>query len=262
VIDLSHAPHHEKLNYIRSVLQGAATLRRCTGLPHRIVIDEAHYYLSGPDSKDLIDLDLNSYTLVTYRASDLHPDVLANAEAILVSRESNPCEISALYASCLDCRGSFSEAEWAKLMESLVIGEAAVLPLTAEAGGDLRRVRLAPRLTPHARHLAKYIDIPVPKQQEFVFWKDGGVSGQRASTLAELVTVIGSSSPADLEGHVSRHDFSKWIENVFGDYSLAKTVRLIEESACGSQASDLTSRIVQAIRSRYEFADPLFAVHG
>jgi len=262
VIDLSHTPHHEKLQYIRSVLQGAATLRRCTGLPHRIVVDEAHYYLSTPDSKDFIDLDLNSYTLVTYRASALHPDVMANAEAILVSRESNPCEIAALYNCCRDCRGSLTEAEWAKLLESLVIGEAVLLPLTAEAGGDLRRLRLAPRLTPHARHLAKYIDIPVPKQHEFVFWKDGRASGQRARTLAELVMVIEHSSPVDLVGHVRRHDFSKWIENVFGDYPLAKTVRLIEEESCNDQASDVASRIVQAIRSRYEFADPLSALHG
>lgn len=261
VIDLSHTPHLEKLHYIRSVLQGAATLRRCTGLPHRIVIDEAHYYLSAPDSKEILDLALNSYTLVTYRASDLHPDVLANAEAILVSRESNPCEISALYATCRDCRGKLSEADWARLLDGLVIGEAAVLPLTAEAGGDIRRVRLAPRLTPHARHLAKYIDIPVPKQQEFVFWKDGRVSGQRARTVGELVTVIENSPAADLEGHVRRHDFSKWIENVFGDYSLAKTVRLIEDSG-GGQTSDLISRIAEAIRSRYEFADPLFSLRS
>jgi hypothetical protein len=102
----------------------------------------------------------------------------------------------------------------------------------------------------------------VPKQQEFVFWKDGRVSGQRARTLTEFVAVLEkNSSPADLQPHVRRHDFSKWIENVFGDYSLANTVRLIEEGSFTEQTSDVAAGIVQAIRSRYQSADPLFTHH-
>ena len=45
VIDLSRLPQDDKLAYIRSTLAALNQLRQRTGLPHRIVIDEAHYFL-------------------------------------------------------------------------------------------------------------------------------------------------------------------------------------------------------------------------
>ena len=45
VIDLSHVPYREKIGYMKSLLPMLSAIRRATGLPHRIVIDEAHYFL-------------------------------------------------------------------------------------------------------------------------------------------------------------------------------------------------------------------------
>ena len=70
-----------------------------------------------------------------------------------------------------------TENELGQVLGSLVIGEAVALPVTEEAGGDVRRIRLSPRLTPHVRHLSKYIDIPVPESRAFVFWRDGSPTG-------------------------------------------------------------------------------------
>ena len=65
------------------VREALAALRRRTGLPHRIVLDEAHYFLHEPGATRLLDLELNGYTLVTYRASRLSRAVL---EASLAPR--------------------------------------------------------------------------------------------------------------------------------------------------------------------------------
>jgi haloacid dehalogenase-like hydrolase/Helicase HerA, central domain len=257
VIDLSRTSHEEKLEYVRNLLPGVATLRRRTGLPHRIVVDEAHYFLHDQDVKQLLDLDLGAYTLVTYRASYLHPSVLAATEAILVTRESDPQEVSALRALCSSCQGGMAESEWVHLLGSLVIGEAVALPVTAEAAGDIRHIRLAPRLTPHVRHVAKYIDVPVPERDQFVFWRNGSPSGERARTLRQFVSVIGKWPTVALDGHLRRGDFSKWIANVFGDYPLATTVRRIEEDYRKGEMPEIVSSLVDAVRSRYDFVDPL-----
>lgn len=66
------------------------------------------------------------------------------------------------------------------------MGEAVALPLTEEAEGEVRRIALAPRLTPHVRHLAKYVDLPVPAGRAFVFWLDGTPDGHRAGRCASL----------------------------------------------------------------------------
>jgi hypothetical protein len=75
------------------------------------------------------------------------------------------------FTLCRSCEGRMSQQEWGQLLGNLVIGEAVALPITEEAEGDVRRIRLAPRLTPHVRHLSKYIDIPIPESRAFLFWR-------------------------------------------------------------------------------------------
>lgn len=262
VIDLSHVSHGEKVEYLRTILPALATLRHHTGLPHRIVVDEAHYFLHDVDMSALLDLDLNGYTLVSYRASRLHKDVLTASQAIVVTRESDPQEVRSLFALCRSCQGQRSETEWEELLGGLAIGEAVVLPVTDEARGDVRRIRLTPRITPHVRHLAKYIDIPVPGSRAFVFWQDGSMTQDRARTLREFVGVLERSPVAALDGHLRRGDFSRWIREVFGDYLLAKTVRLLERDHVSGTVADLPAALAQAVRSRYEFLEPVPSPRG
>jgi hydroxymethylpyrimidine pyrophosphatase-like HAD family hydrolase len=260
VIDLSHAPYNDKLEYVRTLLPGLATLRRRTGLPHRIVVDEAHYFLHGQDFRELLDLELGSYTLVTYRASQLHPDLLASTEVIIATRESDPQEVAGLRELCCGWDGGVDMAGWIQLLGSLVTGEAATLR-TAETSGELRRVRLEPRLTPHIRHAAKYVDLPVPAKDQFVFWSGDHISGEPARTLRQFLLSVEHRSTHDLDGHLQRGDFSKWIADVFGDYGLAEMVRRIERDYRAGELRDVIPKLMDAVRSRYDFMDPLSDSH-
>ena len=71
-------------------------MRRRTGTPHRIVVDEGHYFLSDAIDRGLLDLDFNGYTVVTYWPSQLPAELVAATEVLLVTRESNLGEIEAL----------------------------------------------------------------------------------------------------------------------------------------------------------------------
>jgi hypothetical protein len=254
IVDLSHASQSEKVEYLRTILPVLAVLRRETGLPHRIVVDEAHYFLHDEDVLDLLDLKLNGYTLATYRASRLHPDILAASEAIVVTRESDPHEVASLITLCCSSQGEHAP-EWGRMLGELTVGEAMVLPVTAEAGGEARRIRLAPRLTPHVRHFAKYIDISVPSARAFVFWRNGGPPDRRARTLREFVSIVDDASTAALDGHLRRGDFSRWVADVFGDYPLAEQLERIEREYRVGARSDASASISQAIRSRYELTE-------
>jgi hydroxymethylpyrimidine pyrophosphatase-like HAD family hydrolase len=256
VIDLSHATADLKQDYIRGVLEALAMLRKQTGLPHRIVVDEAHYFLHTADGAALLDYDFNGYTLVSYRASRLDRRVLAASQAIVVTRESDPQEVAALYALCASCQNRMTETQWEQLLGRLPIGEAVVLPITEETGGELRRIRLAPRLTPHVRHVAKYIDIPVTERRAFVFWLDGRPTDRRARTLRDFVAVIDATPAAALDGHLRRGDFSRWLEDVFGDFPLARTVRALEADYRSGTTGGINANLTRAVRARYEFLDP------
>jgi hypothetical protein len=131
--------------------------------------------------------------------------------------------------------------------------EAALLPGAEEAHGQVRRFQLAPRLTAHARHRTKYLDMPVLDSQAFMFTGDGR-PGARARTLKEFTGLL-TALPADrLAGHLRRHDFSRWIEEVFRDRPLAAHLRKVEAGVESDDPRDVADAVAQAIRARYETA--------
>ena len=253
VIDLSRRPHDEKLHYIRALLPALNLLRRRTGLPHRILLDEAHYYLHDEDAHRLLDFERNGYTVVTYCASRLPKALLAATEVIIVTCESNPAEAEALRAACAQC-ADVEPTGWS-LLGRLKTGQAVALPITEESGGELRLFTIAPRLTPHVRHREKYIDVPVSSHRAFVFDGHGGPSFHRVRTLRQFVTALEAASLVNLEPYVLRGDFSRWIADVFGDRALADDLRTLEERHRARSRAETLAEMANAIRGRYDLAD-------
>ncbi len=245
VINLSRAPYKEKVDYLMTLLPMLASLRRKTGLPHRIVIDEAHYFLHESNVKELLDLDLGAYTLVTYRASDLNPDVRKALEIVCVTHTASRTEAQAIQAMFGNGNG-----DWSSTLASLKDGEGVLLPQKAEA--KLQRFSFLPRLTTHVRHRSKYFDVPVTDRQEFVFTVDGKPLGSPCRTLKEFVASLEKMPGEVLDGHARRGDFSQWIADVFHDHPLASDLRKLEQRCRLGYAESLSTEMARAIRERYE----------
>lgn len=251
VVDLSRLPHAEKAEYLESVLPALALVRRRAGVPHRIVVDEAHYFLGGPRAMDLLDLELGGYVLATYQTALLDPAVVQAADRIIVTLAADPRELRTLAA----VSGADGAAEeWASTLGRLGLGEAVVLPGQYEADRALRRFTLVPRLTPHVRHREKYLDVPVPARHAFVF-DAPDITAPAARTLREFVEAITHAPSAALDGHVRRHDFSRWIGEVFGDRHLAARVSDLEGQYLVGWSPDINGALVRAVRERYDFPD-------
>jgi len=251
IIDLSKVTHHEKSEYINTLLPLLATLRRHTGLPHKILLDEAHYYLGRPESDQLLDLELAGYILVTYRVSGLCPSIRMITDAVvMVTRETDRHEAATLLQMC---RPKPCKAVHPTMFSELAMGEAALLPGTEEANGLVRRFSLAPRLTSHVRHQTKYLDMPVLDSQAFVFTEQGA-AGARAQTLKQFMGLLATLPAAQIDGHLRRHDFSRWLQHVFRDNPLASFIATIEGRVDTDSSRDLAADIAQAIRARYETA--------
>jgi hypothetical protein len=224
-------------------------LRRHTGLPHKILLDEAHHVLGGPDVSRLVDLELAGYIFVTYRVSSLPAAVRATADAVvMVTRETDPEEARTLLAMCRPqpCAGVSPD-----VFRDLQPTEAALLPGAEEAHGLVRRFQLAPRLTSHVRHRTKYLDMPVLDSQAFVFTGSGS-PGARARTLKEFTGLLAALPSDHVAGHLRRHDFSRWIDEIFRDHALAAHLRTVEERVESDDARDVADAVGQAIRARYE----------
>jgi hypothetical protein len=251
VLDLSRILYEDKVRYLNALLPMLASLRRDTGLPHRIVIDEAHYFLREPNVKQLLDFDLNAYTLVTYRPSDLHPDLRKGIEAVIVKRSTHPAEVQTLL-TMVGNKGV--EQEWTTTLGALADDEAVLLPGIEEAEGKLRRFKLLPRLTPHVRHKTKYLDVQLGAGQEFVFTDAGRAIGSPARSLKQFVLLLPNTPTTSLDGHVRRGDFSRWIADVFHDHRLASDVRKIEQRYRLGHLDDVRQLLARLIQDRYKFS--------
>jgi len=252
VINLSHVQYKEKVGYLKALLPMLASLRRSTGLPHRIVVDEAHYFLHEPNARELLDLELGAYTLVTYRPSDLSADVRRAMEVICATRISDPQEAKAMQAMF----GNGAD-DWSPTLAGLTDGEAVLLPGTQAPQGKLQRFSLRARLTAHVRHRSKYLDVPMPSGSEFAFTANGKPVGPPSRTLQEFASSLESVSPGVLEGHAYRGDFSRWIAEGFHDHPLASDVRKVEQRYRLGYVENLEVELVKTIRERYEVESEL-----
>jgi hydroxymethylpyrimidine pyrophosphatase-like HAD family hydrolase len=253
VIDLSFMEHHAKLAYIRSALPALNVMRRRTGTPHRIIVDEGHYFLRDAVAHKLLDLDFNGYTVVTYWPSQLPRDLVAATEVILVTRESNRAELDALRHHCAACE-HLDDSAWDAL-KTLQIDQAAALPVTTEAGANLQVFTIGERLTPHVRHRQKYVDVPVGAAQAFVFHRNGQPQTVNAHTLREFVMALDDLDVTHADGYLRRGDFSRWIAEVFGDRALARELQKHEREYVQSGSGDVVARVAAAVKSRYELTE-------
>jgi len=253
VVDLSAMPRDDRLAYVSSLLKLLAAARRRRGFPHRIIVDEAHYFLDRPEAVELLDLELASYALTTYKMARLDPRILDATEAIIVTRESDPAEARALMAVA----GVVADEEhWRATLAGLAVDEAVLVTMVGPAPGRMQRFRKASRLTPHVRHRHKYSDIPVARQDAFVFTRNGVPTGPAPRTLGEFSAALGRSPLDVVEEHRRRHDFSRWIANVFRDRDLAARVYALEREQEGGGTSLFATELANVVVERYSLLDP------
>jgi len=202
VLNLSNLDHQEKLDYVKKLLRKLKQLRHQIGLPHRIVVDEAHYFFQDPDVRDIFDFELGGYLLVSYRASQVHADILERIDQVIVTRASDPAESKILRKLF----GNKSEhQDWVEILRNLEKGQAALLPGAEEAGDRLVRFHISRRITAHVRHKEKYLNVPVVPSHSFVFTRNGVPTGETARTLAEFVEILAR------EKTFTEHLYPEWL---------------------------------------------------
>ena len=245
VFDLSSMDLKAKRDYARELLEQLRDLRRRTGLPHRIVIDEAHYFLHDESMVDLLDLDLGGFTLVSWHASQLHSDVIGASDAIIATQLSDREEAQILH----QLRGQAYEFDdWFSRLRNIEPGHAMLLPGSKDAPKQLLGFLVSRRLTAHVRHAQKYLSACAPEGESFVFDGDGP-DRRKARSLAELLTVLAAAP--DLNTHLRRKDLSRWVRDVFHDHLLANRLQVLEERYLNGSLQHPHRAMIETIRGRY-----------
>jgi phosphoglycolate phosphatase-like HAD superfamily hydrolase len=245
VLDLSTLPHARKVALIESGLELLRERRRRRGLPHWIVLDEAHHSLHRDGvSEHALDLEGKGFCLVTYRASWLRESVVRAIDVFLLARTTADPELDFLRG--LLHRLGTSTTAVDSTIPALPQGEF-LLVEGPDGGTQARTFVAAPRMTSHVRHLRKYVEGRLPNERCFFFRAPDGRLAATAASLGEFLHGVGEVSEDVLRTHAARGDFSRWLLDVFADHELGRQLAKIERRWGRDEIPDLRHAIERLI---------------
>lgn len=245
VVDLSLLAWDEREAYIVAALTRLEQERKDTGLPHWILVDEAHVVFRAKHQRLL--RRSGGSCLVTYHPWSLATATVDAFEVIVFLRGSfadGPPTLPSVVAA--------DEALRARLVEevaTLAQGEAVVLRL--EGTPDIVRITLSERTVGHTRHWHKYLHGFLPPRLHFVFRDGLAPTGRTAANLDDFHRECRRASGDVLRHHLGNGDFSAWLRGAVCAASLADAVARIEDrvrsSAAPPHAEALRISVLQAI---------------
>lgn len=251
IIDLTQLPEHERGAYYRAAMTRLEGLRAHSGLPHWLVVDEAHEQF-GRDGTlgGVYAPSRTGHCLVTYRPGALRPEVTENLDALIAMPKGDRVDGDPV----LEALVAFSGLDQATLSEWVgrLSGSEAVL-VRREAPHELIAFRPAGRRTSHVRHWHKYFDSDLTWDRRFHFRRGPGqTTGSVSANLHGFYQALRSCDPAVVAHHAAHRDFSRWIAGVFQDDVLAEQFRAVEATAGENRDPEATRHgLLVALETRY-----------
>jgi hypothetical protein len=227
-LNLSALSMAEKVSYATKVLAVVSSLRAASGLPHWLIIDEAHHIVpvEGSAVVDLVRAGAESMALITMSPDLLAADVRREVRTLLTT-----------------------DPGAAAGGPPLARGEAMLVPLDGSGAASVR-FRVAPREVEHRRHLRKYTEGELPAERSFFFRGPGAKLNLRAANLVRFVELAEGIDDATWTHHLAAGDYSRWLRLMIKDPELADEIGVIERDSHLPPAIS-RRRVLDAIRERY-----------
>ena len=250
VIDLTQLADHERATYFRAAMARLEGLRAHTGVPHWLVVDEAHEQLGRDGKLGVYAPSRKGHCLVTYRPGELRREVTDNLDALVVM----PKGAQDAGDPALDALVTFTGLGRAHLAEWIAgLGDTEAVLVRRDAPHHLIAFQPAGRRTSHVRHWHKYVEADLPRERRFYFRRSPDEpTGAVAANLSDFHHKLSRANTATIAHHTTRGDFSRWIDDVFQDSILAGQFRTIED-ACHAHGDPEAVRgeLLAALETRY-----------
>ena len=240
VLNLSAMTQPEKVSYATKILAAVTAVRSSTGLPHWVIIDEAHHIMpaDGSPAVDLLRAAPEPLCMITLTVEDLAPEARALANVLAATElEAFSAALRALGRGAAPPAGDGALAQ----------GEA-VLAWLGDAP-RVTRVRVAKRRVQHRRHLRKYTEGELAPDRSFWFRGPANALNLRAANLTRFVELAEGVDERTWAWHLSRRDYSTWARDMIKDPDLAAALAAVEGADLSPGES--RRRALAEIRARY-----------
>ena len=198
--------------------------RAATGVPHWLVVDEAHTSQTHGLRPQIASGGLRGHCLVTYRPGQLASLSRDGIDYALLVAGAQGVDLASVQA--VTEAAQLPQAVVGPLLAELRQGEA--LLVRCRDGPTVERVIFAPRWVPHVRHWHKYASAHLPLPRRFYFRSPAGLTGAVAGNMEEFHHEIRCASRDTLLQHARGGDFSRWAREVLKDGPLANAFELSE----------------------------------
>lgn len=248
VLSLANLSLKEQEAYTCATLREMEESRAASGLPHWILLDEAHYFFheTSPACSHLSS-PTGNFLLVTYRPSRMASAVFDAVRAHVVMHIVAEEERYAL-TGVLQTRGP-RDLDVAAALAALEMPSAGLLIESTDA--PLWQV-FTPgrRRTEHAHHARKYSDVCLPEERAFRFLETGESTPPVAHNMREFHAALLTLPASSLRHHLTAGDFSRWVGEVLGHRGLAASLREIERLAASGGALP-RRKLLEQIEAQY-----------
>ena len=243
VLDLSSLTRPEKVTYATKVLAAANAVRGTRGMPHWIVVDEAHHIFpaDGSQAMDLLPPMTESFCLISLGVEHLPREILDRINTIAST------DLAAFREATQSVFGRRVHGLHLPEGTPLGRGEAAIAWRDLDRPGV--RFRVNQRRVEHRRHVRKYTEGELPPDRSFFFRGPNGAMNLRAANLVRFCELAEGVDEPTWAHHLRQGDYSSWIRDKIKDPELAEEIALVEGSA--QAPADSRRAILEAVRRRY-----------
>ncbi|HXH85133.1 MAG TPA: HAD family hydrolase [Candidatus Tectomicrobia bacterium] len=241
VLNMSAMTRDEKVAYAAQVLATTAATRSASGLPHWLILDEAHHLLppEGSPASELLQPGTEALCLITLTAQDLTPAVRGLPNMVA----STELEALAAAVKAVRAGAGVPGLDGAPLGR----GEAAIAWLSPTPRAA--RFRVGRRRVQHRRHVRKYVEGELPPERSFFFRGPQNALNLRAANLQRFVELADGVDEATWAHHLQRGDYSRWLREMVKDTELADEIGAVERAALAP--ADSRRQALDRIRARY-----------
>jgi hydroxymethylpyrimidine pyrophosphatase-like HAD family hydrolase len=227
VLNLAALSAAEKARWVERALPSLEVSRTVTGVPHWIVLDEAHYFLNERAAgARAFETRTGSYLFATYRPSLVASVIHESIGSHLVTRTTVEEERYFL-TGLLQARGP-QKPSAADALAGLEAGKVGCLR-QRDGEASWHVFTPAPRAIVQAHHGRKYADTRLPDEKAFLF-RHANATHPTAHSVAEFCAAVSSVPGASLRHHLLAGDFSRWAADSLGDARLAAAFRKLEQT--------------------------------
>ncbi len=219
VLDLSLLREREQEEFLTRLPEAVASERMRHGRPHWVIYDEAQG-ATGPTEAQATQIGT---CLVSWHPEQLPESVLREMDFTITVLGPPPTGPEAPSARAL-----------------------------LLAAGMTRSFSIGARSSSHVRHWHKYAAVPMSPDRRFVF--RGDPSGRGVGSMQDFVHRLLHADLADVQFHLLRGDFSRWVRGSVADEQLAGELASIERDLVGRQSravDQARNEVCDLVRQRY-----------